>query len=89
MRSVKVVPRPSSDSTRIVPLWRSTISLVIARPTPRPPETRSRLTSERQKRPKVCGMSSYAMPMPVSCTATSTSERSCLSETFTQPSALV
>ena len=50
---VNAVPFPSSESTEMVPLCRSTISLVMERPTPKPPETRSRLTSERQKREKV------------------------------------
>ena len=82
---VKVVPTPSSESTLIVPLCRSMISLVSERPTPRPPATRSLLASERQKRLKTRGMSYLAMPMPVSLTEMSTSLRVLPTETVTVP----
>ena len=78
MQSVKVVPFPSSDSTSMRPLWRSMMSLVMESPTPRPPEARSRLASERQNLENTRAMSSLAMPIPVSVTAIKALGLSCL-----------
>ena len=66
---VKQAPLPFSPSTCTQPPWRSTISFTTARPTPRPPLSRLRPASARQKRENTMRASSLERPMPVSRTA--------------------
>jgi len=66
---LKVLPLFSSLWTVIWPFCSSTRRRQMARPTPEPPEARSRDLSARQNLSKTCGISAAAMPMPVSETA--------------------
>ena len=66
---VKQAPLSFSPSTVTNPLWRSTISFTTDRPMPRPPLSRVRPASARQKRLNTIFASSGVRPMPVSRTA--------------------
>ena len=66
-----MVPAPGSLSTVIVPLWLSMMPQITARPSPVP-----FCPLVEKKGSKSRGMSSLAMPLPVSATRSSTNSRS-------------
>src|SRR5450759_3771894 len=78
--TVKVVPRPSSDSTSMRPLCRSTMPRLIAKPSPTP----CPLSFVVRKGSKICGNASGAMPAPSSRTWISISVLSLLSRASSQ-----
>ena len=66
--TVNVVPSPSLLWHSISPPMRSTICLVMARPSPVPCTLFTRLSVWRENDSYMCSMNSSLMPMPVSTT---------------------
>ena len=66
------VPSPCFDFTFISPPMASTMYLVMAMPRPVPSVLWTRALSSRAKESKICSINSGDMPMPLSCTQSST-----------------
>ena len=71
IETMKVVPRPTALSTRMVPPWSLTSSCTSARPIPEPSNERLLWPSTRWNRSNKRGSSCSGMPTPVSRTINS------------------
>src|SRR5262245_46160122 len=88
MRTLKVDPRPTADSTQIRPPWSSTIRLAMESPRPVPPFLRVLEVSACWNSSKIRCRSSWAMPGPVSATVTTNASRSRWAPIRTSPASV-